>query len=108
MVVGNPVIMKPSANVPQASLLMEKIFIESGFDNNEFQVLLVGHEELNEHVMPDKRIKLMIFTGGNKAGETVGRIAGESIRKVLLELGGSDPFIVLKDADIQKVNSNFN
>jgi len=95
--------LKPAPCVPQSSLLMEEMFRISGFDKDEFQVLLCSNEDIEKTLIPDHRIKEIIFTGGSKAGSVVASLAGKHLKKSLLELGGNDPFIVLADADLDKV-----
>jgi succinate-semialdehyde dehydrogenase/glutarate-semialdehyde dehydrogenase len=103
MIAGNTVVMKPAHQNPDSSKLVEKIFIESGFDNHEFQVTFTSHDETSDIIIPDERVKAIIFTGGTKAGRHIGKVAGYHLKKTLLELGGSDPFIVLEDANLDKV-----
>lgn len=99
MIAGNTVVYKPSANVPQTSLKIEEIFKTSGFEG-EFQVLFANHKQIEEKVIADDRIKSIIFTGSSEAGKSIGASSARYLKKAFLELGGSDPFIVLKDADI--------
>jgi succinate-semialdehyde dehydrogenase/glutarate-semialdehyde dehydrogenase len=101
LVAGNTVIQKPASRVPESSLFIEKLFKESGFDD-AFQVTLIQHETLEENVFPDFRIRAAIFTGSTKIGKKVGELCGRYLKKPLLELGGSDPLIVLDDADLTK------
>ncbi len=109
---GNTVLLKHAPNLPQCALAIENLFLEAGFDNNVFQNLLIGHNQA-EKVMKDNRVSAITFTGSAKAGRIIGSIAGSALKKSVLELGGSDPFIVLKDADLDKtakfaVASRFN
>lgn len=103
MIAGNTIILKPASCVPKTSLLLEKFFIESGFDNNEFQVVFADNETTTNQIISDDRIRYVIFTGSTTAGSCVGALAGKYLKKSLLELGGSDPCIVFDDCDIDLV-----
>lgn len=95
--------MKPAPCIPQSSIFMEEVFRISGFNKYEFQVAFSSTEDVEKILIPDKRIKTVIFTGSTKAGAAVASVAGKHLKKSMLELGGSDPFIVLPDADLDKV-----
>lgn len=101
LMAGNVAVLKHASNVPQCSLAIEEIFAEAGFPSGVFQSLLIDSKATNT-LIEDDRIKAVTLTGSEKAGATVAASAGKQIKKSLLELGGSDPFIVLKDADIEK------
>jgi succinate-semialdehyde dehydrogenase/glutarate-semialdehyde dehydrogenase len=103
MITGNTVLMKPAPCVPKTSLLIEKYFVDSGFDNSEFQLLLTNNNQIEQEIMPDPRIRYVIFTGSTSGGSIIGSLAGKHCKKSLLELGGSDPTIILEDCDIDKV-----
>ncbi len=96
---GNVVILKHASNVPQCGLLIEEIFKRAGFDEGIFQTLLVRSDKVNS-LIDDPRIRAVTITGSTEAGMDVARRAGLNIKKSVLELGGSDPFIILEDADI--------
>ena len=100
LMAGNAVALKHASNVPQSALACERVFRNAGFPEGVFQTLLVGSSDV-ETILRDKRIKGVSLTGSEKAGSIVAGIAGTEIKPVVMELGGSDPFIVLKDADIQ-------
>lgn len=96
---GNVGILKHASNVPQCSLAIEEKFLQAGFPAGVFQSFLVGSEKV-EPIIKDRRIKAITLTGSEYAGEQVAMQAGKEIKKTVLELGGSDPFIVLSDANI--------
>jgi succinate-semialdehyde dehydrogenase/glutarate-semialdehyde dehydrogenase len=98
---GNVCLLKHASNVPMTAIEIEKIFNEAGFPGHVFQTLLIGSqstEGLIEHDLVDG----ISLTGSVSAGASVASIAGKNLKKVVLELGGSDPFIVLGDADLEK------
>ena len=98
---GNTVLLKHAPNVTGCSLAIEKAFKEAGFDDFVYQSLIIEND-LTESILQDFRVKGVSLTGSEKAGSAVASLAGKYLKKSVLELGGSDPFIVLKDADIQK------
>ncbi len=98
---GNVVLLKHASNVPQTALSIEDAFKAAGFPDNVFKTLIIDSKEALKLIDNDQ-IDAVSLTGSNKAGEEVGAHAGGKIKKVVLELGGSDPFIVLDDADVEK------
>jgi len=98
---GNVVVLKHASNVPMSALAIEDAFRKSGFPESVFKTLLIDAQAALNLIDEDK-IDAVSLTGSNKAGEQVAVLAGKRIKKVVLELGGSDPFIVLDDADIEK------
>jgi succinate-semialdehyde dehydrogenase/glutarate-semialdehyde dehydrogenase len=101
LMAGNVVVLKHASNVSGVSLECEKIFRESGMPDGVFTTLLIGSREM-EPVVNDERIAAVTLTGSEAAGSSVGALAGKAIKKTVLELGGSDYFIVLADADLDK------
>ncbi|MEM1243136.1 MAG: NAD-dependent succinate-semialdehyde dehydrogenase, partial [Cyanobacteria bacterium P01_H01_bin.26] len=99
LMAGNVVLLKPASNVPKCALSLEHIFRRAGFPEGAFQTLLLGADQ-TAAVIADERVQGVSFTGGGPAGAQVGAIAGRHLKKVVLELGGSDPFIVLPSADL--------
>jgi succinate-semialdehyde dehydrogenase/glutarate-semialdehyde dehydrogenase len=101
LVAGNTIIQKPGARVPETSLKIEKMFKDSGFGYS-FQVSFLPHEDIEHKLFSDFRIRSVMFTGSTRIGRIVGELSGKYLKKSLLELGGSDPLIILEDADIDK------
>lgn len=98
---GNSVVLKHADNVPGCALALETVFREAGFPTGVFQTLMIGIPQV-ESVIKDARIAAVTLTGSERAGRAVGREAGEVLKKCVLELGGSDAFVVLEDADPAK------
>ena len=97
---GNVSVLRHSNVVPMCALAIEQAFIEAGFPENIFRTIITNHEIVASLIKNDL-INGVSFTGSVAAGSRVGQLAGKNIKKFVLELGGSDPFIVLDDADIQ-------
>src|SRR5205085_9352081 len=85
---------------PQTAMLLEGVFRRAGFPEGAFQTLLVPSDAV-ERILRDPRVKAATLTGSTPAGRSIGRIAGEELKPVVLELGGSDPYVVLPSADIE-------
>lgn len=101
LMAGNACLLKHASNVPQCALAIEEIFKLAGFPENIFKTLLIGAEEVKE-VINNPNVKGVTLTGSETAGKKVAEACGSVLKKTVMELGGSDPFIILKDADINK------
>lgn len=103
LMTGNPILLKHASNVPQSALMIADIFSKAGFPASLFQTLLIGADQV-EKIIADPRVKAVSLTGSGPAGAAVASSAAKHIKKAVLELGGSDPFIVLpsvaSDADL--------
>ncbi len=102
---GNAYVLKHSSNVMGAAYMLEKAWTESGLPAGVFAVVNVGHEEASR-IIADRRIAAATVTGSVRAGRAVAATAGANLKKSVLELGGSDPFIVLSDANLEAAVKN--
>ena len=100
LMAGNVGLLKHTSIVPQSALLIEEIFQKAGFPNGAFQTLLIGSQKV-DRVLGDPRVQAATLTGSERAGVEVGIGAARRIKKVVLELGGSDPFIVMPSANLE-------
>lgn len=98
---GNAVILKHASNVSGCALAIETLFKEAGFPENLFRTLLIEHTQV-EKVIQHPCVQAVTFTGGTQIGKQIAKVAGENLKKIVLELGGSDPYLILKEADLKK------
>jgi len=101
LALGNPGLLKHASAVPQCARAIERIFTAAGFPDGAFQTLLITGETASK-LLEDERVRGATVTGSEGAGAAVAEAAGRALKKVVLELGGSDPFIVMPGADVQK------
>jgi len=100
LMAGNAGVLKHASNVPGSALAIEEVFQQAGFPQNLFRTLLISAGKVG-NVIKNDFVKAVTLTGSEPAGMQVASLAGEMLKKTVLELGGSDPFIVLEDADIE-------
>mgnify|MGYP002338366608 CR=1 FL=1 len=97
---GNVGLLKHASNVPGCALAIEEVFRDAGYPEGAFQSLLISSDRVDD-VLSDHRVKAATLTGSGPAGRAVASTAGENLKKTVLELGGSDPYIVFDDADVE-------
>jgi len=105
LVAGNTGLLKHASNVPQCAQAIEEVFHQAGFPDGVFRTLMIGASRV-AGIIEDKRVHAVTLTGSEPAGRQVARTAGENLKKSVLELGGSDAFIVLEDADMDLAVKN--
>jgi succinate-semialdehyde dehydrogenase/glutarate-semialdehyde dehydrogenase len=100
LMAGNTAVLKHASNVPECAISIEELIREAGFPENVFRTLLIGSSQVKK-VIQHPAIKAVSLTGSTPSGKSVADIAGNELKKCVLELGGSDPYIILKDADLE-------
>ncbi|UCG84314.1 MAG: aldehyde dehydrogenase family protein, partial [Dehalococcoidia bacterium] len=100
LMAGNTAVLKHASNVPGCALAIEDIFREADFPENVFKTLLVSSGQV-EAIIKNPLVQAITLTGSTDAGRAVARKAGEMLKKTVLELGGSDPYLILEDADLE-------
>ncbi|MEU7583284.1 NADP-dependent succinic semialdehyde dehydrogenase [Streptomyces sp. NPDC041068] len=101
LMAGNVALLKHASNVPRTALYLQDLFGRAGYPEGCFQTLLIGSDAV-ESVLRDRRVAAATLTGSEPAGRSVASVAGDEIKKTVLELGGSDPYIVLSSADVER------
>lgn len=101
LMAGNVGVLKHASNVQGCALAIEKIFVESGFPENVFRALVISSKNVKS-VINNPLVKAVTLTGSTPAGRAVASHAGAALKKTVLELGGSDPYVILKDADLDQ------
>ena len=101
LMAGNVGVLKHASNVQGCALAIEKIFVESGFPENVFRALVISSKNV-ESVINNPLVKAVTLTGSTPAGRAVASQSGAALKKTVLELGGSDPYVILKDADLDQ------
>lgn len=104
LMAGNTGLLKHASNVPQCALYLDELFEKGGFPTGSFRALLIGSAEVAA-LIEDERVKAVTMTGSEPAGRSVASTAGQMIKKAVLELGGSDPFIVMPTADLDAAST---
>ena len=101
LMAGNTAVLKHASNVPGCALAIEEAFLEAGFDKGVFSTLLIGSSKV-EAVIENPLVQAVSLTGSTQAGKKVAQTAGVNVKKSVLELGGSDPYVILEDANIKE------
>jgi succinate-semialdehyde dehydrogenase/glutarate-semialdehyde dehydrogenase len=101
LMAGNVGLLKHASNVPQTALFLEELFRRAGFPDGVFQTLLIGSDPI-ERILRDPRVRAATLTGSEPAGRAVAATAGSEVKPTILELGGSDPFVVMPSADLDR------
>jgi succinate-semialdehyde dehydrogenase / glutarate-semialdehyde dehydrogenase len=102
LIVGNTILLKPAPQCPESAEAIQAIMDEVGFPSGAHQTILATNEQIAETVIPDPRVRGVSVTGSERAGSAVAEVAGRNLKKVVLELGGSDPFILLATKNLDE------
>jgi succinate-semialdehyde dehydrogenase / glutarate-semialdehyde dehydrogenase len=103
LIVGNPILLKPAPQCPESGEAIQQMYEDAGFGNGAYQTILATNEQIAEKVIPDPRVRGVSVTGSERAGSAVAEVAGRHLKKVVLEMGGSDPFILLATQNLDEV-----
>jgi succinate-semialdehyde dehydrogenase/glutarate-semialdehyde dehydrogenase len=103
LIVGNPILLKPAPQCPESAAAIQDMYEEAGLGDGAYQTILATNEQIAETVIPDPRVRGVSVTGSERAGAAVAEVAGRNLKKVVLEMGGSDPFIVLATQNLDEV-----
>jgi succinate-semialdehyde dehydrogenase / glutarate-semialdehyde dehydrogenase len=101
LIVGNTILLKPAPQCPESAEAMQRMYDDAGFPEGAYQTILASNDQIAE-MIADPRIRGVSLTGSERAGAAVAEVAGRNLKKVVLELGGSDPFILLKTGDLDE------
>ncbi|KHE75580.1 succinate-semialdehyde dehydrogenase [Kocuria marina] len=102
VMLGNTILLKHAGNVPQSALVQEELFHEAGFPKDVYINVFASNDQIADIIIPDPAVQGVSLTGSERAGASVAATAGKNLKKVVLELGGSDPFIVLDDKNVER------
>lgn len=102
---GNSVMLKHASNVPRSALACEEAFRQAGYPEHLFKTIFASHDSV-DRLLASPQVQGLTLTGSTAVGKKIGRVTGENVKKMVLELGGSDPYIVLDDADVDAAASN--
>jgi succinate-semialdehyde dehydrogenase/glutarate-semialdehyde dehydrogenase len=103
LIVGNAILLKPAPQCPESAAALQEMYEEAGLGDGAYQTILATHAQIAEKVIPDPRVRGVSVTGSERAGSAVAEVAGRNIKKVVLEMGGSDPFILLATENLDEV-----
>ena len=103
LIVGNTILLKPAPQCPESAAAIQALYDEVGFPPGAYQTILATNDQIAETVIPDPRVRGVSVTGSERAGSAVASLAGKHLKKVVLELGGSDPFVLLSAEDLDEV-----
>jgi succinate-semialdehyde dehydrogenase/glutarate-semialdehyde dehydrogenase len=103
LLVGNPILLKPAPQCPESAAAIQQMYDDVGLPEGAYQTILATNEQIAETVIPDPRVRGVSVTGSERAGAAVAEVAGRNLKKVVLEMGGSDPFIVLATQNLDEV-----
>lgn len=103
LIVGNPILLKPAPQCPESAEAIQAMSDDAGLPGGAYQTILATNEQIAEKVIPDPRVRGVSVTGSQRAGAAVAEVAGRNLKKVVLEMGGSDPFILLATQNLDEV-----